>query len=332
MRLLKDGISKGLKAFAVSVFLLGYFGEASQAQQTAPRASRYRLVDSLDEYSVANVPVATEEAPRLEFEDGEPESDFVTSADKVASIGLAPRSKAEAASGGSKAAIVAAGYLASAPKKAATKSRAKQTENWGHVVEHDAFSNFPITTPTEFPFVDQYRAFPPRDDVGMFYGDDGGSSWAGHRNSENFFGVDRRACCDEWGGFCPCVAADYNCGCGGLKANPGHCIFKRLSSGEPCEESYGCGIFSKCRCGEKNCQKGGCLGCGDKPEAGCASGCRSGGSAENPCNYKTATQRRCPLASSLLDKCKLKDQRPVKNVGPLDQACGCNECQSSCSD
>ena len=79
MRLLKDVIIKGLKPFAVSILLFGCLGEVSQAQQTAPRASRYRLVDSLEEELDAKAPAATEEAPRLEFEESRPESDFVTS-------------------------------------------------------------------------------------------------------------------------------------------------------------------------------------------------------------------------------------------------------------
>jgi len=264
------------------------------------------------------------------FDDDLPESDFVTAADRTTPMRASWRSKVETAavSGGSKTGIAAAGYLVSGPTKSANKPRGQQTENRGHVGDYDAFSNYPITAPAEFPFVDQYRAFPPQNGLGTFYGYGGGGSWTGHHNSDFFFGVDRRQCCDEWGGFCPCVAADYNCGCGGVKTNPGHYFFKRLSSGEPCEESKGCGSCSKCRSSKKGCQSGGCSGCGFSQDAGCASGC---GSAEG-CDYKTATQRRNPLLSSLVDKYGLKDQRPLDDVGPLNQACGCNECQSGCTD
>jgi len=313
MRLLNDGVFKGLKAFAVLVLLCGCLGEASQAQQAGPRASRYRLVDSLGEASSVQASDGTEVKSRRGFDDDMPKSDFVTAADQTASARGSSQSKVETAavSGGNKARIVAAGYLASAPKKAANKPRARQTRNWGHVGDHGSAPGYPIAAPAEFPFVDQYRAFPARNGLGKFYGKNRGSSWTGQRNSESLFGVDQRHCCDEWDGFCPCVAAD--CDCGGLKTNPGHGLFKRLSSGEPC----GTG-----------CQSGGCSDCGFNQNAGCASGC---GSAEGRA-YNTATQRRCPLLSSWVDKYGVKDQRPLDNVGPLNQSCGRNECQSGYTD
>ena len=219
-----------------------------------------------------------------------------------------------------------AGYSTSPAKKVTPRRSRLQAENWieGNVYESSTPFIDQFDAPVDFPFVDQYRAFPPRNELGMVYGEEGENYRRSYRSSENFFGVDERSCCDEWRGFCPCVAADYRCGCGGLKANPGHCLFKRLSSGEPCDKSFGCNLFSKC--GAKGCG----LGCA-KPDCGCGATPEPGGSgysSEKACGYKTATQRRCPLASCLLEKCKLKNQLPVKSTGP----CGCDACQSGCSD
>jgi hypothetical protein len=42
-----------------------------------------------------------------------------------------------------------------------------------------------------------------------------------------FFGIDRESCCDEWAGLC---------GCGGLKANPGHWGQPWIRGCDACEE------------------------------------------------------------------------------------------------
>jgi len=44
----------------------------------------------------------------------------------------------------------------------------------------------------------------------------------------NFFGVDRRSCCDEWSGVCKC---------GGLKSNPGHLGIPWLRSKDNCDSA-----------------------------------------------------------------------------------------------
>ncbi|MEL7499623.1 MAG: hypothetical protein AAFN77_18615 [Planctomycetota bacterium] len=66
--------------------------------------------------------------------------------------------------------------------------------------------------------------------------------------------------CDEWEDFCQCKdLCGTSCGCGGLKANPGHLGLKWLGSGEACDQTEGCG----CR----GCQRG------PKRASGCQSDC-----------------------------------------------------------
>ena len=120
--------------------------------------------------------------------------------------------------------------------------------------------------PTQFPFRDQYQSFPPRTGFGTLYGEPVGNPRIS-RPTGAIFGIHESEVCDEWGRFCPCFDADYGCGCGGLKFNPRHRLFKPLRpSREPCDEVIGCKLCSKrrsggpdCgddRCGDKKCRKG----------------------------------------------------------------------------
>ena len=119
--------------------------------------------------------------------------------------------------------------------------------------------------PVQHPFRDQYQAFPSRTGAGTLYGKVAGTS-SGGRPTDHIFG-DPDQCCDEWSRFCPCFNPDYDCGCGGLKTNPRHRIFKcGKPSREPCDEVYGCKLSSelreaRCRCANRRCESGGCGKC-----------------------------------------------------------------------
>ena len=52
-------------------------------------------------------------------------------------------------------------------------------------------------------------------------------AYRGIAGDANFFGVDRKSCCDEWAGMCNCS--------GGLKANPGHWGNPYLRSKDNCD-------------------------------------------------------------------------------------------------
>lgn len=119
--------------------------------------------------------------------------------------------------------------------------------------------------PVRHPFRDQYQTFPPRTGAGTLYGKVAGAPSVG-RPTDHIFG-DPDQCCDEWSRFCPCFNPDYDCGCGGLKTNPRHRIFKcGKPSREPCDEVYGCKLSSelreaRCRCANRRCESGGCGKC-----------------------------------------------------------------------
>ena len=75
-------------------------------------------------------------------------------------------------------------------------------------------------------------------------------AYRGVTGNANFFGVDRRSCCDEWSGFCNCS--------GGLKANPGHLGNPYLRSKENCDTAKR--VFGKHR-GRKAANSCGCSDC-----------------------------------------------------------------------
>ena len=121
--------------------------------------------------------------------------------------------------------------------------------------------------PEQFPFRDQFQAFPPRTGFGTLYGKPVGTPKVS-RPSGAIFGIDPSEVCDEWGKFGPCVEADYTCGCGGLKADPRHRLFKpRRPSREPCDEALGCKLCSKpissskSDCADSGCRDKGCRKC-----------------------------------------------------------------------
>jgi len=63
----------------------------------------------------------------------------------------------------------------------------------------------------------------------------------------NFFGVDRRTCCDEWANECNCS--------GGLKVNPGHLGIPWLRSKDSCDSPEPiCKHCRSGRCGQAGCQ------------------------------------------------------------------------------
>ena len=61
-------------------------------------------------------------------------------------------------------------------------------------------------------------------------------------------------CCDEWEGFCGIKNLDFKCGCGGLKATPGHLGLPWLGSRENCDQTTP--LFSKNRrkCSSRTCK------------------------------------------------------------------------------
>jgi hypothetical protein len=75
-------------------------------------------------------------------------------------------------------------------------------------------------------------------------------------------------CCDEWDDFCRFRDLDFRCGCGGLKAMPGHLGLPWLGSGENCDRTAprhrkGCRNCNKNKKGCGSCSKNGCGSCSD---------------------------------------------------------------------
>ena len=58
--------------------------------------------------------------------------------------------------------------------------------------------------------------------------------------------------CDEWAGFCRGKNLVQNCGCGGLKTNPGHLGLPWLGSTDNCDQTIP--LTRKRTCGCKECQ------------------------------------------------------------------------------
>lgn len=353
MRLLNDRISGILKALVVSSILFAFHSELVNGQQNTSRASRYRLADDTNSKPDSQKKPAfvtgwarTNNAARLEFEDAAPETDLKTKPLLLPKLGNQTGSSENQFDGSwrnsrdlEESSVEQAAY--SVPNKSKKQDGwISSAESWGEASAYDSSSAYfdRFAEPTRFPFTDQFRAFPPRAGYDMQSGQPG-SGGLSRCGSSDLFGVHENQCCDPWSGFCPCVAADYKCGCGGLKANPGHCLFKRCSSGEPCDQSYGSSFLSRCRCGKQDCTVNDCrprkssCGCGSKSKSGCGSGKNSScGSRSTGCGQSsdcgcgpekllTPTQRRCPLVSSLKEKCKLGESRPINTVGQTSCSC-----------
>lgn len=75
-------------------------------------------------------------------------------------------------------------------------------------------------------------------------------AYRGIAGDANFFGVDRKSCCDEWAGICNCS--------GGLKANPGHWGNPYLRSKDNCDTAKR--VFGNHR-GRKNANSCECQSC-----------------------------------------------------------------------
>lgn len=65
-------------------------------------------------------------------------------------------------------------------------------------------------------------------------------------------------CCDEWEDFCRFRDLSFRCGCGGLKAMPGHLGLPWLGSGENCDQTT-----PRRKRGCRTCNKNGCGSCAD---------------------------------------------------------------------
>lgn len=168
--------------------------------------------------------------------------------------------------------------------------------------------------PEQFPFRDQYQAFPARTGFGTLYGKPSEKRTAS-RPTDALFGIHESEVCDEWSRFGPCIEADYICSCGGLKLNPRHRLFNcKRPSRDPCDEVVGCKLCSKRRCGKLDC----------KSDGGQGNACHNDACQDQACRERGLRKHR------FLDKAEV-DYGNSNGAGPYQTQSYASSRESGCS-
>ena len=133
-------------------------------------------------------------------------------------------------------------------------------------------------------------------------------------------GLSNCECCDEWAGLCKFKDLDFECGCGGLKANPGHYGIKSLRGCDNCETTCGRTRIGKngiqARCGQS------CL----SKRVDKAEGRIERRSCRQSCTTLDREDTGCGCSDCVLTRRQPRHCDCNSCTGSAPAPCGCSDC------